>query len=124
MKVVGRRFWTWMGVWVLSFFVKGDLLASPQEKPTTGQVTEGTTTNTHKVPRLKTQAVFPKTPSGRKVTDKTSSIDKTSPEITVNKSKVTSRTSQTSSGSENPTESLKTQVKTKPKHKTRLVGVK
>jgi len=29
MRVVGQRFWTWMSVWVLSFFVKGELTASP-----------------------------------------------------------------------------------------------
>ncbi len=69
MKIVGRRFWTWMSLWALAFFVKGDLTAGPQEKGT-GQVTDGTSNTRHKVPLLKTQSsktgVFPKTQSNFK----------------------------------------------------------
>ena len=55
MKIVGRRFWTWMSVWALAFFAKGDLTAGPQEKGT-AQVTNGTSSTKHKVPLLKTRS--------------------------------------------------------------------
>lgn len=53
MKVAGKRFWVWAGVWLLAFFVKGDLVAARQEKPN-GQVTDGTSNTKHNVPHLKT----------------------------------------------------------------------
>lgn len=37
MKILGKRFWTWMSVWAISFFVRGELAtahpadANPQE---------------------------------------------------------------------------------------------
>lgn len=46
MRIVGKRFWTWMSVWVLSFFVKGELVAEHQEPSTTQEVTS--TANQHK----------------------------------------------------------------------------
>jgi hypothetical protein len=130
MKVVGRRFWIWMSVWALSFFVKGDLLSSPQEKPA-GQVTEGTSNSKHNVPTLKTASgkVFPK---GQRVVDKTSLLYKSglkTGKVTPNLSsggdrptesyKTTSglKTTSKSGGQENPTESFKTASKTHA-HKT------
>jgi hypothetical protein len=68
MKIVGRRFWTWMSVWALTFFVKGDLTAGPQERGA-GQVTDGTSNTKHKVPLLKTQSSL-KTQSGLKTQDR------------------------------------------------------
>jgi hypothetical protein len=56
MKIVGRRFLTWMSVWALSFLVKGELAAAPQDRPTES-VTSGTPNTGHKVPLLKTQSL-------------------------------------------------------------------
>ncbi len=28
MKIIGKRFWTWMGVWVFGLFVKGEVVAA------------------------------------------------------------------------------------------------
>lgn len=85
MKIVGRRFWTWMSVWALTFFVKGDLTAGPQEKAT-GQVTDGTSNTKHKVPLLKTQSSLKTSGAGKwspalkTQYSKISPADKTSPE--------------------------------------------
>lgn len=46
MRIVGKRFWTWMSVWVLSFFVKGELVAEHPEQLTTQESTS--TTHQHK----------------------------------------------------------------------------
>ena len=73
MKIAGSRLFTWMSVWLLSFFVKGDLLANPQEKPTS-QVTDGASKTKHKVPHFKTQV---RKAGGEQ--DKTSPLSKTGP---------------------------------------------
>lgn len=46
MRIVGKRFWTWMSVWVLSFFIKGELIAEHQEQSTTQEATS--TSHQHK----------------------------------------------------------------------------
>ena len=124
MNVVGRRFWTWMGVWALSFFVKGDLLSSPQEKPAS-QVTEGTSNTRHKVPRLKTATgkVSPglKTQGGNKpdfkLSNATSKVGKVTSNISSGGDRPTESLKTLSSGGDRPTESLKTASKTHA-HKT------
>lgn len=90
MKIVGKRFWIWMGVWALSLFVRGEMAA----RPTSSNQQEATATSSqhksHKVPspaytrhKLGTQDIHEKTSSGLydkrkgKVTHKVS----TTPEI-------------------------------------------
>ena len=51
MKIVGRRFWTWMSVWVFSLFWKGETSARLQEKADPQQSIESTHKE-HKVPSL------------------------------------------------------------------------
>ncbi len=46
MKLAGRRFWTWMSVAVLSLFVKSEMNAGLQDKPTNqGAATPATAAN-------------------------------------------------------------------------------
>ena len=49
MRVAGKRFWTWMSVWMVSFFFKGELSASPRQDPKTQDPTT-TSSHKHKVP--------------------------------------------------------------------------
>jgi hypothetical protein len=48
MRIVGKRFWTWMSVWALSLFVRGEMVAGPREQATT-QESSSTTNSGHKV---------------------------------------------------------------------------
>ncbi len=53
MKIVGKRFWTWMSVWVLSFFIRGEMASAHQDRPHESVATSDqnkTTSKTHKVP--------------------------------------------------------------------------
>jgi hypothetical protein len=77
MRVVGRKFWTWMSLWMFSFFIKGELDAGqPQESQAQDP---STTTQQHHVPKL-----HPDTPKkdGRRVKEDTPKKD--GGKITVN----------------------------------------
>ena len=104
MKIVGRRFWTWMSVWALSFLVKGDMFAAHQEKP---KVTEGGTGTPHNVPLLKTQSGYKNQGWDKKNSLKTNQFKTRS-------NKVIDKTSGKGLH-DSPTESLKTQSKSKPR---------
>ena len=43
MKIAGKKFWAWMSLWVFSFFLKGELGASP--RPDSPEKNGMTTTN-------------------------------------------------------------------------------
>ena len=70
MRVVGKKFWTWMSLWMFSFFIKGELNAGQPQESTTQDPT--TTTQNHNVPRL-----HPNTPKkdGGKITPNTPKKD-------------------------------------------------
>jgi hypothetical protein len=105
MNIVGRRFLTWVSVWVFSFFVRGELSAAPQERPKES-VTDGTSNTNHKVPQLKTQSMIKKRGAG--LNDKTIPKSKTAPVGVYGKTFP-------KSSSEIPMESLKTTSKTSPR---------
>ncbi len=56
MKILGKRFWTWMSVWAISFFVRGEMAgarpnpSSPQEATSTTNQNKTANKVTHKIP--------------------------------------------------------------------------
>ncbi len=51
MKIIGKRFWTWMGVWMIGLFVRGEVAGAREDRPDQQETTTPAPQHkSHKVP--------------------------------------------------------------------------